>query len=196
METTTLLEKIKSVLKDGDTKLDIYERIVSKYPEFLEYKTNCYNSEKKAIQQIKAEIGSRLFTKREVIFNIDKSEKPHRYSLVDNNIVDVPLDDSVDIGYIYILDTNLYNKEGRSIYKIGKTIDLDRRIYQLDHEQGCYENHVLRYSYRVERPYKVERGIHCILDKGRVNPKREGFYSDYVEVHMELIESIIEIFKI
>ena len=201
MKATTLLEKIESVLQNGDTKLDIYEKVILKYPEFLKYKTDYYDSEKSAIQQIKAEVGSTLITNKEKIFNIDKSEKPYRYSFVNNgddavNIVDHPIKDTDDIGYIYIIGTNLYDRHGQSIYKIGTTKDVDKRLQQLNNEQGAFEKHVVKYVYKVKRPYKVEHGIHCILDQERVNPKKEGFHAHYVESNIDLIKAIIEMFAV
>lgn len=197
----SMVKMIESVLHNGDTASDICERIIHKYPEFFLRKSRQRGSRGAAIQQIKGEISSRI-SYAKTTFDIDTNERPYRYSFSsseNNNGNEEPsivIDDDVDVGYIYILDTNLYNRYGRSIYKIGTTNDIDKRKLQLDSERGCYEKHVVKYVYIVERPYRVEHGIHCVLDKGRVNPKKEGFYSDYVEDHIKVIESIIEMFKV
>lgn len=195
------------MLVPGDTSQDICEKLIDQYPELLAVKTEARNGDKtRAISQIKAEICEKTNRLEGRLFIIDRTERPYRYSLIvddspgdidDDIIIDENLTESeIDIGYIYILDTNLYTKDGRSIYKIGKANDLDKRIKQLDSEQGCYQKHTLLHSYHVERPYKIEHSIHCVLDKGRVNPKKEGFYSNCVESNINLIKSMIELFKI
>lgn len=204
---TTQLEMIQDVLVNGDTNKEIYDKIISKSPEWLEKKIPQFESEKKAIQQLRVQISERLNYYEGTLFEIDRSSRPFRYSFidrtepVDNDDDDIIIDgtqteEEIDTGYIYILDTNLYTKDNRSIYKIGKANDLDKRIKQLDNEQGCYQKHTIKYTYHVERPYKIEHGIHCILDKGRVNPKKEGFYSDYVEENINLIETMIKLFTV
>ena len=206
--TNTYMDRIKEVLVNNDTNKDIYDKIVDKYPELLDGKVQQFDGdEKRATQQVKVQITERINHYEGVLFEIDRTERPFRYSFIDHNadeidddddiiISDTVTEEEIDTGYIYILDTNLYTKEGKSIYKIGKANDIDKRIKQLNSEQGCYQKHILKHSYHVERPYKIEHSIHCVLDKGRVNPKKEGFYSDCVEENIGLIETMIEIFKI
>ena len=204
---TTQISRIKELLSDGDTAKDVFNKIIANYPEILEKRLKQVSTEKQAMQQLNAQISSVLYRHEGILFDIDRSTRPYRYSFIstkesddideDINDSDISIDiEEQDIGYIYIIDTNLYTKDGESIYKIGKANDIDKRIKQLNSEQGCYEKHTIKHTYRVIRPYKIEHSIHCLLDKGRVNPKKEGFYGVYVEENIELIESMVKLFEL
>jgi len=202
--TQTLKEMIVSVITDGDTGRDITDKIVSQYPEYTDYKTEQKGSEKAGYSQIHAEVGAMIGVKEGTLFTIDRNVSPHEYGLRCNDHVDDEEIEVIDIekteaeldtGYVYILDTHL-DIDGRRIVKIGKANDIEKRVKQLDGEQGAYLKHTVIHSYKVERPYKVEHAIHNALDKGRLNPKKEGFYGDYVETQMDLIEMIVKNFVV
>lgn len=199
----TLLDKIKEVLVDGNTSTIICNKIVDKYPEILETKTQQRGNQNEGKAQLRAEISSNIIRKEGIFFEIDRNERPHKYFFINEtnveeeeeaigNIVDI---EQKDIGYVYIINTQLSYKE-KLIYKIGKAIDVDKRIKQLNNEQSAYCPIKIVKTYEVERPYKIEHAIHNILDKGRVIPNKEGFYADYVMENIKLIEEMIKIFKV
>ena len=103
-------------------------------------------------------------------------------------------EDESHIGYIYILDTHLTFKNKR-IVKIGKANDVDARVKQLNSEQGSYQKHTILYQIKVDYPYKIEHALHIVLNKGRANPHKEGFYKSYVENNIKLIKSMIKQFE-
>lgn len=217
-QTTTQHKKISvrdmiiDVIEDNDTSRIISDKIISKYPEYLERKIIQRGSEPTAITQIHAEISSLCTRGEGKFFEIDRSnESVFVYSLItnddDDNDINNDNDDDIEeidttktdkelgIGYVYILDTHI-DVNGRRIVKIGKANDIEKRIKQLDSEQSSYQKHTVIHSWKVDRPYKAEHAIHNTLDHGRLNPKKEGFYADYVNENIELINMIINLFKI
>ena len=204
-----LNEKILSVLGNNDTRIDVYNKIHDKYPELIVFKTEQQGSLENAKNQLLAEITSRLNKGEDKWCIINRNEKPYLYSLINDindiddiddiddieDIIIIKSEEELDIGYIYILDTHLDFNNHR-VVKIGKANNIDKRIIQLNSEQGSYQKHDILYQFKVERPYKVEHVIHNVLDKGRINPKKEGFYKDYVESNINLIKQIIKLFLI
>lgn len=193
-----LLTKIKDVLEDSMTARDVYEMLIKKYPEALQYKIECYNSEKKGESQLYSEIGSRIIEKEGKLFEIDRNEKPYKIFWIvedeDNENDDIEDNEIINIEdkneYVYIIDTHINHKD-RGIYKIGRAKDPKKRINQLNKEQSSYFGHTVIKLYKTERPHHVEKAIHHTLDRGRVSPNKEGFYADYVIKHIDIIETIV-----
>ena len=199
----SLYERIKTVLSADDTTNDITEKIISEYPKLFELKIEQRGNDKDARSQLKGEISSRLNQNEGTVFTINRNSKPYTYSLVsevidededEDEIIEIKTETELDIGYVYIIDTHLLTKNGK-IYKIGKANDINKRIDQLNREQGSYEKHTVLYSFKVERPFKVEHAIHNMMDKARINPKKEGFYGEYVESNIDLIKSMVKLFE-
>ena len=197
--TPTVKEMIVSVIADGDTGRDIADKVISQYPKYAIHKIDQRGSEKDGYSQIHAEISVAIGKVEGILFTIDRNVSPHTYSMICDDYDDTEeievidtekTETELDIGYVYILDTHL-DIDGKRIVKIGKANDIEKRVKQLDGEQGAYLKHTVLYSYKVDRPYKVEHAIHNALDKGRLNPKKEGFYGDYVETQMGLIDMIV-----
>ena len=198
--------QIIGVLEHSDIPMitsDISERIINQYPETLERKIEQKGSDNNARVELRRELSSIMASREGKDFIIDRNEKPYQYSLVDN---DEDIDDEIDIilnetedddtGYVYILDTHVYTETGDSIVKIGKAIDVEKRLSQLDREQSSYQKHTVIEAFHVMRPYKVEHAIHNALDYGRLNPKKEGFKKSYVDGQMDLIRAIVRNFEI
>ena len=99
-----------------------------------------------------------------------------------------------NIGYVYILNTHLAT-EGGIIYKIGKANDIEKRVHQLNSEESSYDKQTVLYSFKVTQPLKVKYAIHNMMDKARINPKKEGFYGEYVESNIDLIKSMVKLFE-
>jgi len=73
-------------------------------------------------------------------------------------------------GYIYIMT----NEFMPNIIKIGKTIDLQKRLNDL-YKTSVPAPFQLEYAVEVEDCDKVEKLVHDAYDKDRINPKREFF---------------------
>ena len=198
-------------LTDYSTTREIFNEMVDAYPELIEYKfgTGLYTSVKAAETQILGEISRLLNGGEDRWYIINRDETPNQYSLIvdDSDADDLineytnecttieTIEAKLDNGYIYILDTHL-QLDNKDIVKIGKTHDVSKRIKQLDGEQGSYQKHTILYQFKVCRLSKIEGYLHGVLYKGRVNPKKEGFYRDYVEDNIDLIKQMIGMFAI
>jgi hypothetical protein len=202
-----LRDMIFNVITDSDPSRVIMDKIIDEYPDYLERKIAQRGSEHDARIQIYAEISSLCTRGEGKFFDIDRTGSTFTYSKMNNDNdndndddnVEIDIADKTDkelgIGYVYILDTHV-DVDGRRILKIGKANDIDKRIKQLDSEQSSYQKHTVICSWKVDRPYKAEHAIHNTLDHGRLNPKKEGFYGDYVEDNMSVVETIISLFTV
>ena len=207
--TKTVISMIIDVIEDGDNTNDILDKIINKYPEYIDKKVVQRGSNDLGIDQARAEISSRVHTSEGVHFVCDRNTKPHQYSLIvrddiddsnnddnnNNNIIDANINND-DIGYVYIINTHLYNADGDLIVKIGKANDIDKRMNQLNREHLCVMDHEIMHLYHVERPYKVEHAIHDILDKGRISPNRELFRWSYIKDNLDIIEKMVDVLRV
>ena len=196
-----LKDKIIDVLIDNDNKLDIENKIISKYPEIFEIKKLQNDGEKAGYIALGREINSTISRYEGILFVINRNEKPQTYSLIDDkpdidDIIECITEEDLDIGYVYILDTHSLDENGKRVYKIGKANDIEKRVHQLNSEQSAARKYTVLYSFKVKRPYKVEHAIHSIMDEARFNPKKEMFYGDYIESNINLIKSMIKVFEI
>ena len=128
-----------------------------------------------------------LFTNEEMEANENNESEP----FTDEEIEAI----ENDTGYIYIINTNI-EVNGKPIYRIGITINVDKRIKQINADEATIFPHTIIKTYHVNRPCKVGGALHDILDFGRVNPNKEMFYSNVVIENMDLIKSIIKVFEI
>ena len=202
----TLIDRVKDVIADNDSAATICNKIITKYPEVLKLKMK-NSTEKLATAQLIAEIQSQMGKIEDKLFIINRNTRPYQYSFISIDIDDDECDDPIidltnpkteeelDIGHIYIIDTHLQfnNKE---IVKIGVTKNIDRRLKELNGEQSSYQKHTILYQFKVTRQYKIESAIHRVLDQGRINPGKEGFYKEYVEENIDLIKQMIKLFEI
>lgn len=82
----TLLKMIENVIDDNDILKQIVRKIINRYPEYVHRKMNQFETGKEAMQQIEAEISSRLTSPQ---FNVDKNSKPYKYNNKVKNITAV-----------------------------------------------------------------------------------------------------------
>ena len=200
MTKTGLLQKIKDVISDNDNVSDILDKILTKYPDVLIYKTAYYDgNEQTALRQLRAEVSSHLHQCEYKYFTIDRSEHPNRHSLIINDeatIIDEETEEIIEIGYIYFIDPRILTPSGRKMVKIGATTNIDQRMKQLSAQQFAICKLTLTKHYEVHRPFKVEKALHYALDRGRIASNKELFYMDYVDKNMNMIEIIIDNFNV
>ena len=110
---TTLMDKIESVLGDADTARQVADKIIKKYPEYFVDKASKYDSKKKAISQIRAEIGANLstYTNR---FVSNKTVSPHQYCLVKNE-QPIPVKVEQPVSVKETKDNFMYEIEGLAL---------------------------------------------------------------------------------
>ena len=95
-------------------------------------------------------------------------------------------------GYIYLLYNPAFDKYGEC-YKIGQTRDIKSRIngYITSYPEKCE----VRYCSSYLLNYKlIERAIHVLLKKNRINSKREFFTGKIKEI-IKLIEEVCKYSK-
>lgn len=203
----TVIDMIKTVIVSGDTSKDILSKVINRFPEYLERKSTTGAHTTHPQSQMKAEITSNINKNEGKYFNINRTESTYTYSLIkeDEDMNDIDFDDNraiditktdreLDVSYIYIIDVHYLTPDGRKVVKIGKANDIEKRIHQIySVELGVYKPTLL-HSWKVQRPFKVEKGLHDILDLARLNPKRELFDAKYVEKKMSMIEMVIKDF--
>ena len=93
------------------------------------------------------------------------------------------------VGTLYVLGTNLFDKRGNEIIKIGITTgSVENRISQLYTTGVPYRYRVLKevetYNYAL-----LEQSLHKLLDPFRVNRSREFF----LETALPYVEQVLDI---
>jgi hypothetical protein len=126
-------------------------------------------------------------------FFCDKSQKPMRISLFSDRTEPTPSieDFETDEGFVYILKTDTYTKEGKEIIKIGFTAqDINQRINQL-YTTGVPFKFKVHAVYQTKNFIGLETALHKLLDPFKLNKSREFFIEDA----LAYIEKIIELHK-
>ena len=128
----------------------------------------------------------------------DKSQKPHLMSLETGaepqelNEPDFIEGEDLeklaeDVGTLYVLGTNLFTSEGVEIIKIGITTGpVERRIAQLYTTGVPFRFRVIS-QLETTNYSKLEKALHCLFDKYRINQAREFFTARCLEHISELI---------
>ena len=91
-------------------------------------------------------------------------------------------------GIVYFLKSDIFN----DVYKIGKTIDLDKRIYDLskDNRYGVFKLEVKGWI-RVKKYNEVEELLHRFFNKYRLYKKNYG-----INVDTELFKTDVDFFDV
>ena len=96
--------------------------------------------------------------------------------------------EGVNAGYIYIVRNPSFEKD---IYKIGlTTTSTEKRISQLSNT-SVPDGFALMRKWNVRDCKKAEKQIHKILNKYRINPKREFFKVD-MDVANKVVEDVVK----
>jgi hypothetical protein len=94
-------------------------------------------------------------------------------------------------GFVYVLRTDTYTKDGKEIVKIGFTAqDVNQRINQL-YTTGVPFKFKLHVTYKTKNFIGLESALHKLLDPFKLNKSREFF----VEDALEYIDKIVEVHK-
>ncbi len=83
-------------------------------------------------------------------------------------------------GYIYVISTDIEN-----VYKIGRSIDVNHRISQL--QSGCVNSINILYSHETTNYVLLENIVHKVLSKYKFNIR------EHFKINLEYIKKIIKI---
>ena len=96
-----------------------------------------------------------------------------------------------DEGFVYVLKTDTYTKDGKEIIKIGFTAqDINQRINQL-YTTGVPFKFKVHAVYQTKNFIGLETALHKLLDPFKLNKSREFFIEDA----LAYIEKIVELHK-
>jgi hypothetical protein len=119
-------------------------------------------------------------------FVVDRSTKPLRLALKEELTGEFEDEElsveeiETDVGMVYVLSTDTYTKNGGQIFKIGTTAgDIEQRIGQLYTTGVPFRFSVLK-TYRVTGFIELERVLHAMLGKFRLNSSREFFSEEAI----------------
>lgn len=85
-----------------------------------------------------------------------------------------------DIGTIYILKTDTFTQTGKEIFKIGITSgDIEQRVAQLYTTGVPYRFQTYK-TYQTPGFIELERALHSLLAKFRLNASREFFSEEAI----------------
>ena len=199
----TFIETVCKIIQESGhalTPQEIRDRIKTSYPQFYGTdshksqvaKGNYKNLDHALLRQVYGLSGNSLFV-------CDRTTKPLKLSLAEYAKVDgvegdeetISVDDiEKDKGFIYILKTGTYNKDGKEIMKIGITGDINRRIAQLYSTGVPYRFEIYK-SFEVTALIELEKALHSLLTRFRINPAREFFTEDAIP----FVERIVSLHK-
>jgi hypothetical protein len=186
----TFVEAVTEILKEAGgalTPQEIRDRLKVSHPEFYSTDSHRTNVAKGHYHHLDHALMAQVYglVKRED-FVVDRSAKPLRLALKDALTLDF-VDDELsaesiekDVGIVYVLSTGTYTKAGMQIVKIGMTSgDVDSRISQL-HTTGVPFRFSVIKTYRAKGFIELERALHSMLARFRLNSCREFFSEDSI----------------
>lgn len=165
------------------TPQEIRERIKAAYPGLYNTDAQQRSVARGHTVSIDHALLSQIYTAtaEEGRFVRDRSTKPMRISLAQEDEEPIAEDLEKDVGVVYILSTGLYTKDGREIVKIGFTTqEVDVRIAQL-YTTGSPFRFQVKQVVSTKNYVELERALHHLLQPFRVNQSREFFTEEAVK---------------
>lgn len=197
---TDVVREILRQHSAGLTPQQIREIVKVEYPQHVGTPSHIKNVQAGNYKDIDHAVLARIYLACRGAADIvaDKAQKPHLMTLQeDAAAIEVDAEDFVegedlakleaDIGTLYVLGTNLFTAEGVEVIKIGITTgSLDRRLTQL-YTTGVPLPFRVISQIETTNNSKLERALHCMFEKYRINKAREFFTSDCLEYLPSLI---------
>lgn len=193
----------------GLTPQQIREIVKLEYPQHVGTQSHLKNVAAGNYKDVDHAVLARIYLACRSASDIvaDKSRKPHLMTLLaDAASVEIKADDFIegedlakleaDIGTLYVLSTGLYNADQIEIIKIGITTgSVDERITQL-YTTGVPFRFTVISQLETTNYSKLERALHCLFDKYRINKSREFFTAhcmkflpDLIAIHRKIEEA-------
>lgn len=182
------------------TPQEIREVVKKNHSEYYNTESQQRNVEKGHYNSIDNALLAQIYTTiKQEPFICLRDQRPIKVILPDNDIpeddllmeIEIDSEESIENnrGILYVLKTNTYTIEGKAILKIGITSgDIDLRIKQLYTTGVPYKFEIYK-KYSVTGFIELERALHALLTKFRINPNREFFTEDA----LIFLENIIDI---
>lgn len=182
----TLKEMITAALSNAYTALnvgDITQLIIDTNPEKFQQKCEQKGGNaKEARLQLYREIYQTVISYEDTFYR-DKTVRPAMIGLIDieEDKVSIEVEDEdfeSDSGLVYVLGTQTFTKDGRELLKIGfTTTPMEIRIKALYKTGVPFEFTVVR-KYETQNYAELEKAMHKLLTRFRINPAREFFVDD------------------
>jgi T5orf172 domain len=179
---------------------EIRDRLKLYYPQFYGTDSHAGMVERGSCQSLDHALMLQVYNlAKNSRFICDRSSRPMKLSL--SEVEKLPIDDGSefvsaesieqDFGVVYVLKTGTFTKMGKEIVKIGITSgDINSRVSQLFTTGVPYRFQVYA-VYKITGFIEVERALHLLLNKYRLNNSRE-FFSDEVLPFVEKIVALHE----
>ncbi|HEX3890802.1 MAG TPA: GIY-YIG nuclease family protein [Verrucomicrobiae bacterium] len=195
------IEAVVEIIRSAGIPLtppQIRDRIKVKYPQFYNTEKHKQQVDKGNYQNFDHALMAQVYgLARNSSFICDRSVKPMKLSLEGDAVPEYDQEEDIvspesienDIGSIYILKTGTYTKEGKEIVKIGITSgEVDQRVAQL-YTTGVPHRFEIHQVHKVSGFIELEKSLHALLYKFRLNSSREFFTEDAI-VFVDRIVSI------
>jgi T5orf172 domain len=186
----TFVETVSEIIKKSGRALtpqEIRDQIKISSPQF--YGTESHKSQvaKGNYNHLDHALMAQVYgLSKNSLFVCDRSVSPLKLSLAEDTKIEgdeevISVDDiEKNKGFVYILKTGTFNKDGREIMKIGFTTkEMNRRIDQLYSTGVPYRFEIYK-SFEVTAFTELEKALHLLLARFRINPAREFFTEDAV----------------
>jgi hypothetical protein len=194
----TFSDVVREILASASQPMspqEIRDVVKTKYPQYYGTQSHINNVEKGHYKDIDHALLAQIYTVvgTNDVFFCDKSQKPMKISLFNDQTEPTPSieDFENEQGFLYVLRTDTYTKDGKEIIKIGFTSqDVNQRINQL-YTTGVPFKFKIHATYQTKNFIGLEAALHKLLDPFKLNKSREFF----VEDALAYINKIVEVHK-
>lgn len=203
------IDLIRQILKENNSGLSpqvIREIIKLNYPEFYGTESHLVNVKKGHYKDLDHALLAQIYIATRSVndIEVDRSVKPIilKYNIdsddellnTDSLVTDFENLEQLEagIGFVYVLGTNLFDKECNEIIKIGITTgSVEKRIDQLYTTGVPLKFRVIK-QYETRNYAELEIALHKLLADYRVNTSREFFISKC----LPFVDKIIEVHEL
>jgi hypothetical protein len=197
---TTIIEKAQMPL----SPVEIREQIKNDFPEFYDTEVHKGKVERGTCKSLDHALTLQVYNlagSDRII--CDRSARPMRFSVVSESLstnedeIDIISEQSIEegVGILYILKTRTFTDTGKEIIKIGITSgDIEKRISQL-YTTGVPYRFEVYATYTLSGFIEIEKALHCLLSRYRINTSREFFSEDALPFINRIISLFDEIEK-
>jgi hypothetical protein len=186
----TFVEAVCEIIRQSRCALtpqEIRDQIKISYPQFFGTESHKAQVAKGNYNHLDHALMAQVYgLSKNPLFVCDRSVKPLKLSLAADTKIEgdeevISVDDiEKNKGFIYILKNGTFNQDGRAIIKIGFTTkEMNRRIDQLYSTGVPYRFEIYK-SFEVTAFIELEKALHLLLARFRINSEREFFTEDAI----------------